>query len=63
MPHERWLELMKSDLDPVLKKSSRLRENCELWQIGERCNLKIKYDRKERELVRSFLTESAQGPK
>ena len=63
IPHERWLLLMKSDLGHVLTKSSRLRENCELWQIGERCDLKIKYDRKERELVRSFLTERSQDPK
>ena len=63
IPHERWLELMKSDLDPVLKKSSRLRENCEIWQIGERCDLKIRYDKKERDLVRSFLTTDAEGPR
>ncbi len=60
IPHERWLQLMKSDLNPVLNNSSRLRENCEIWQIPERCDLKIKYDKKERELVRSFLIE---GPK
>jgi hypothetical protein len=62
IPHERWLPLMKSDLYPVLN-SPRLRENCEIWQIGERCDLKIKYDKKERELVRSFLTAEAEGPR
>lgn len=62
IPHERWLELMKSDLDPVMKKTSRLRENCELWQIGNRCDLKIKYDKKEREVVRSFLTGCSRNP-
>ena len=63
IPHERWLLLMKSDLGAVLRKSPRLRENCELWQIAERCDLKIKYDEKERALVRSFLTDRSQEPK
>ena len=56
IPHDRWSLLMKSDLGPLLNNGSRLRGDCELWQIAERCNLKIKYDNKERKLVRSFLT-------
>ena len=63
IPHERWLELMKSDLGPVLNNGSRLREHCEIWQIGERCDLKIRYDKEERDLVRSFLTTDAEGPR
>ncbi|HTG94043.1 MAG TPA: hypothetical protein VL866_15735 [Pyrinomonadaceae bacterium] len=62
IPHQRWLELMTNDLQPVLNNRSHLKENCEIWQIGERCNLKIKYDKKERALVRSFVT-AGEGPK
>jgi len=56
IPHERWLPLMKSDVYPLLN-SSRLKQNCDIWQVGERCDFKIEYDKKERELVRSFLTQ------
>lgn len=61
IPRERWLRLMKSDLYPLLN-SSRLKENCDIWRVGERCDVKIKYDKKERELVRLFLT-AAERPK
>jgi hypothetical protein len=50
-----WSLLLEEELNPFLKSAYRINDNCRMWNLPERCNLKVKYDRKERKLVRSFL--------
>ena len=50
-----WSQLLEKELSPFLKGASRINDNCDMWTLPERCKLKVQYNKKERELVRSFL--------
>ena len=54
-----WSQLSRQELSPFLKGQSRIKDNCKIWNLRERCNLKIRFDKKERELVRSFLQQAS----
>ena len=55
--HE-WLLVVEKQLSPFVKGASRINENCQIWNLPEKCNLEIDYDKKEREVVRSFLQQT-----
>ena len=50
-----WSKLLEKELGPLLKNDSTIRDNCEMWDLKQPCDLDIRYNKKERELVRSFL--------
>jgi hypothetical protein len=58
-----WSLLLEKELSPFLKGASRIKDSCQLWSLPERCNLKVQYDKKERELVRSYLQRAAKETK
>jgi hypothetical protein len=57
-----WSLLLEKELSPFIKGASRINENCHLWNL-EKCPLKINYNKKERELVRSFLQQAKKATK
>lgn len=52
-----WSLLLEKELNPFIKDVSRINDGCRFWDIAEPCALGIDFDKKERELVRSFLQE------
>jgi hypothetical protein len=58
-----WSQLSEKELSPFLKGASRIHDNCQMWDLPEHCNLKIQFDKKERELVRSFLQQARKETK
>jgi hypothetical protein len=48
-------ELVEREFDSLMKGSKKLEQGCPVWDLPQGCNLEIKFDRKERELVQSFL--------
>jgi hypothetical protein len=58
-----WLLLLEKELSPFVKGASRVNENCQIWNLPEKCTLEIDYDKKERELVRSFLQQARKQTK
>jgi len=52
-----WSLLLEKELSPFVKGASRINDNCQLWGDPEKCSLEIKYNKKERELVYSFLQQ------
>jgi hypothetical protein len=63
IPDREWSLLLERELSPFLKGASRINDNCQMWDLPERCNLKVRYSKKERELVRSFLQHAPKAPK
>ena len=53
-----WLLVLEKQLSTFVKGASRVNENCRIWNLPEKCTLKIDYDKNERELVRSFLQQA-----
>ena len=60
---DEWSQILETDLKPFLNGASHVREGCELWNLKGKCNLKVKYDKKERRLVSSFLQPTAKVDK
>jgi hypothetical protein len=58
-----WSLLLENELSPFVKGASRINDNCQMWNLPEHCNLKIKYDKKERQLARSFLQQAKKETK
>ena len=58
-----WQLLLEKELSPFLKSASRINDNCRMWDLTERCDLKIRYGKKKRELVRSFLQRAKKETK
>ena len=52
---DEWSQILETDLKPFLNGASQVSDGCELWNLKGKCNLKVKYDKKERRLVSSFL--------
>ena len=55
VPNDEWLRILQTDLKPFLNGASHIRDNCPMWNLDKKCDLKLKYDKKERHLVTSFL--------
>lgn len=52
-----WSLLLEEELSAFLTGASRVNENCEIFHLPKKCNLRMKYNKKERGLVRSFLLQ------
>lgn len=52
-----WSQLLEKMLSPLEKDVALISDNCSFWDIPAPCSLKIHYNKKERELVRSFLRQ------
>jgi hypothetical protein len=52
-----WSLLLEKTLSPLEKDVSKISDNCSFWDIPTPCSLEIHYNKKERELVRSFLRQ------
>ena len=63
LSNEEWLRILQTDLRPFLNGAERIRDNCQLWNLDEKCNLKLKYDKKERNLMQSFLQRTSKATK
>jgi hypothetical protein len=50
-------------LSPLGQGVPHTRDECSFWQLPAECKLEIHFDKKERELVRSFLQQSGGGTK
>lgn len=50
-----WTKLLNSELKPLVDKSSKIIEHCFMFGLQEKCKVKTKFDKKSRELTRSFL--------
>jgi hypothetical protein len=50
-----WSMLLEKTLSRLVKDVPRIEGNCSFWDIPAPCSLEIHYNKKERELVRSFL--------
>lgn len=55
---EEWSQVLEKELSPFLEGASRIKENCQLWELDPKCTVNVEYNKKERELVRSFLQRS-----
>lgn len=53
-----WLQLLENELSPLLKGASSINGNCRMWGLPEDCDLKIRYGKKKRDLVRTFLRKA-----
>lgn len=58
-----WSSLLEKELSPFVKGASHINDNCQLWDLPEKCSLEIYYDEKERRLVQSFFQQSKVGTK
>jgi hypothetical protein len=52
-----WSLLLEKTLSPLEKGVPRIEDNCSFWDIPAPCSLEIHYNKKERELVHSFLQQ------
>ena len=50
-----WSSLLEKTLGRLEKDVTPIKDDCSFWDIGTPCSLEIHYNKKERELVRSFL--------
>lgn len=53
-----WSLLLEKKLSRLEKDVTRIEEDCPFWSVPSPCSLEIHYNKKERELVRSFLRQS-----
>ncbi|HVF47571.1 MAG TPA: hypothetical protein VNA17_08410, partial [Pyrinomonadaceae bacterium] len=53
----KWDEFVKKEFESLVSGSKRI-NNCKLWFFPEKCEIEIRFDRKERELVQSFLKQT-----
>lgn len=52
-----WSSLLGTALSPLERDVLRINDNCSFWDIPTPCSLEIHFNRRERELVRSFLQQ------
>lgn len=52
---DEWSLLLKKELSPLVSGAPRTNENCQIWHITGKCALDFDYNKKERDLVRSFI--------
>lgn len=52
-----WSSLLEKTLSPLVNDTSHIKDECSFWDIPTPCNLEIRFNKKERELTRSFLQQ------
>jgi len=50
-----WSLLLEKTLSPLAQDVRRINDECSFWDLPTPCTLETRYNKKERELVRSFL--------
>jgi hypothetical protein len=58
-----WSLLVEKALSPLEKGVLRISDGCSFWGLPEQCTLEVHFNKKERQLVRSFLQQARSGPK
>lgn len=61
---DEWSVLMRKQLNPLTKDAFLICDDYRFWDLPEKkCKLEIQYNRKEREVVRSFLQQTEKETK
>jgi hypothetical protein len=53
-----WSQLLEKELSPFVNGASHINDHCPFWDLPTPCSLEIHFNRRERELVRSFLQQA-----
>jgi hypothetical protein len=53
--------LLGEKLSPLERGARRVNDDCSFWDLPTPCDLEIRFNKKERELVRSFLQQARTG--
>lgn len=56
--NDEWSQISRQDLSFSGKGTAHKKNNCEIWSLPEPCKVKSRFDKEERELVRSFLQQA-----